>query len=1127
MKRLLLFGFLLIPVFGKAQVVDTVAVRVEVDSLVQLNRKLVGQSKFVEALQVIEKGDSVALAAFGKNSALNAKCLFNHGRTYHIMSEYDKAESLYLEAKAIREKVLENEHPDYIGSLNNLAVLYKDRGEYEKAEPLYLEVKAIREKTLGKEHPDYASSLHNLANFYSKQEDYVNAIPLYLESKNIREKVFGKKHPDYIWSIYNLANSYLHNHDYETAEPMYLEAKDIMAKVLGKDHLDYAWCLNNLGILYERKGEYDKAESLHLEVKTIREKVLGKDHPDYSSCLNNLSNVYVDKGEYSKAEMIILEAKGITEKNLGKAPSGYAMLLYNLASLYHEKGEFDKAESLYLEAKVIREKTLGKEHPDNANILDGLAILYREKGEFNKAEPLYLEAKTLREKAFGKEHPYYAASLNNLAILYMEEDEFGKAEQMCLESKMILEKVLGTEHPNCLASIESLANLYTYKGEYDKAEPLYLYTKAIRAKILEKEHPDYATTLINLAAFYWKKGLYHESEPLFLEAKAIQEKIFTKEHPNYITTIQSIAFLYRDLGQPKISEQYFTEASSITKHILQKSTTYLPNQELEKHIALYQDENNAFYAFNHLTTSDSFRIQSYNNALFYKGFALETASHLEQAMQAAPDSIRDIHSRWKGYNRLLATELAKPIAERKHVSRLDSMSIVLEKILLRAVPTFAEVQRQVEWQEVRDALQPGESAIEFIHYRYSDKKVTDSTMYSALLTLPGDHAPHFIPLCEARQLDTLISKRGGSRANYLQNLYASPRTDGLPSLKQLLWSPIEKFLQEKGIKTVYYSPTGLLHRINLSAISDDKSGIPLADRYHLVPMGSTRQLATERRKEEHLQLSDALIYGGIRYEMDSSAITTANAKLNASAQDTTGGLFGFARLTEGSRGENWDYLPGTEKEARYLDSLLRHRGVSTTLRLDYQATEESLKQIGQNAPSPSLLHIGTHGFFFPDPKARVNVNGEEPVFKISEYSMIRSGLKMAGSRYAWENGHPLPGGHEDGILTAYEVSQMNLSNTQLVVLSACETGLGDIRGNEGVYGLQRAFRIAGAKNVLMSLWKVPDDATEKLMTQFYHHWLVEKKPLRESFEAAQQWLRGQKGFDNPYYWAGFVLVGEL
>ncbi|MBL7808421.1 MAG: CHAT domain-containing protein, partial [Saprospiraceae bacterium] len=417
-------------------------------------------------------------------------------------------------------------------------------------------------------------------------------------------------------------------------------------------------------------------------------------------------------------------------------------------------------------------------------------------------------------------------------------------------------------------------------------------------------------------------------------------------------------------------EQYFTEASSIIKRILQKSATYLPSQELEKYIALYQDGNDEFISYNHRTTSDTFRVESYNNALFYKGFALETSTHLEQAMQSAPDSIRDIHSRWKGYNRLLAAELALPIAERIHFAYLDSMSNVLEKTLLRASSAFAEAQRQIEWQDVQKALKPGEAAIEFIHYRYSDKKETDSTMYSALLTLPNSKAPLFIPLCEARQLDALIYKANGTRANYLQNLYASTQSDDLLSLNQLIWSPMEKVLEENGIKTVYFAPTGLLHRLNLGALAEGKSGARLADRYKLVPMGSTRLLAEGQTQTEagHIPLNNALIYGGVRYEMDSSAITKANAQLNATAQDTTGGLFGFSNQTETQRGENWNYLPGTEKEARYLDGLLRRRNIQTTLRLGYEATEESFKQIGQNGPSPSLLHIGTHGFFFPDPQ---------------------------------------------------------------------------------------------------------------------------------------------------------------
>ncbi|MBP6185625.1 MAG: CHAT domain-containing protein, partial [Saprospiraceae bacterium] len=176
-----------------------------------------------------------------------------------------------------------------------------------------------------------------------------------------------------------------------------------------------------------------------------------------------------------------------------------------------------------------------------------------------------------------------------------------------------------------------------------------------------------------------------------------------------------------------------------------------------------------------------------------------------------------------------------------------------------------------------------------------------------------------------------------------------------------------------------------------------------------------------------------------------------------------------------------------------------------------------------NNPSPRVLHIATHGFFFPDPVDKILTSREgEPVFKWSDNPMIRSGLILAGGNYAWQNGKAVSPDKEDGILTAYEISQMNLSNTELVVLSACETGLGDIQGNEGVYGLQRAFKIAGAKYLIMSLWQVPDRETMEFMTTFYKNWLEQKLSIPDAFRKTQREMRDR--FFNPYSWGAFVLV---
>ena len=186
----------------------------------------------------------------------------------------------------------------------------------------------------------------------------------------------------------------------------------------------------------------------------------------------------------------------------------------------------------------------------------------------------------------------------------------------------------------------------------------------------------------------------------------------------------------------------------------------------------------------------------------------------------------------------------------------------------------------------------------------------------------------------------------------------------------------------------------------------------------------------------------------------------------------------------------------------------------------------------QQTPSPKIIHIATHGYFFPNPESERGERGErservrggesEPVFKISDHPMIRSGLLLAGSNHAWQNGKPLRPNMEDGILTAYEISQMDLSDTELVVLSACETGLGDIKGNEGVYGLQRAFKIAGVKNIMMSLWQVPDYQTKELMVRFYKNWLEEKMDIQAALLAAQNSMR-EEGYE-PFHWAGFVVL---
>jgi CHAT domain-containing protein len=221
----------------------------------------------------------------------------------------------------------------------------------------------------------------------------------------------------------------------------------------------------------------------------------------------------------------------------------------------------------------------------------------------------------------------------------------------------------------------------------------------------------------------------------------------------------------------------------------------------------------------------------------------------------------------------------------------------------------------------------------------------------------------------------------------------------------------------------------------------------------------------------------------------------------------------------------WTYLPGTFDEVTAIKELAREYNVRTSLFTGTEAREEQLKKIGAHA-NPSVLHIATHGFFFPDAdKSFLNedmsTRSGKLVFKTSDNPLDRSGLLFAGANHAW-SGHASPEGTDDGILTAYEAASIYLGQTRLVVLSACETGLGDIKGSEGVFGLQRAFKSTGAEYLMMSLWQVPDKETSEFMTFFYTR-LLRGFPIPDAFKYAQEQMK-QKYYDEPYKWAAFVLV---
>ena len=931
-------------------------------------------------------------------------------------------------------------------------------------------------------------SLIQVSRTLTGKQEFDKALEVNIAAEKLALEKLGQESAAYGNCCFNRGRVNSIQQNYSESEKWYLKTLAIREKAVGRQHLYYANTLNTLASLYSSMDNLEKAELLYLEVLAIQEKVQGNEHPDCAGSMYALGIIYERLGNLEKAEQLYLESKTIREKTLGKEHQHYAYILHNLARFYGEMGNHEKAESIYLEIIAICEKTLGKEHFNYAVYLDGLAHLYHEMGNYEKVEPLYLEAIAIFEKPQWNDYPGRAISMFNLATYYFNLGNFEKAEPLHLEAKALLEKIVGKENPNYTSALNELATLHFNIGNYEKSEPFYIEENLIQKKVLGAANSEYASSLRNLANLYAAMGNYAKAEPLY------------------------------------------TECALTNQSILEKAVRHLSERELGNYLNKFSESQDQTLSFVQLSASKKVTAACFDNALFYKGFLLQTTGQIKRMSLFNPASTEKFNL-LKSYERRLAAQYTQPIADRDSitVADLEAKANDLEKELARTVAGFGQALQQVKWQEVQAALKPGEVAIEFVSYRFFRKEPTDSTMYAALILLPlpaGASAeagraemPQFIPLFEEREIAALFKNKGARKSDYVNTLYTnSDQTAGKQkNLYQAIWQPLENALA--GAKTVYFSPAGLLHRINFNAIPG-QDGKPLADRLNLVQLGSTRQIALPQPLANATLSPEAMLFGGIDYEPDS--LNKSPTLIPQDYASTRGGI-DFEEMNSTLRGGAWGYLPWTEKEVNSLQAILKQSDLRPILYKGAEGSEEAFKNIGADGASPLVLHLATHGYFFPDPKRLPQQAAtNESAFKRAEHPMIRSGLILAGGNYTWKTGKPFRPDREDGVVTAYEISQMNLSNTELVVLSACETGLGDIEGNEGVYGLQRALKIAGAHYIVMSLWQVPDAQTQELMTAFYTNWFSRKMPIPEAFDAAQKAMRDK--YEHPFFWAGFILL---
>ena len=894
----------------------------------------------------------------------------------------------------------------------------------------------------------------------------------------------------------------------------------INKKNLGEESLEFARGLSNLADLYEKMGNY-AAASLCKQALAIKKKAVGEEHRDYAISLNNLATVYYKIGNYDTAEPLLKQALGIIKKSWGEESVEYATSVNNLASFYEDIGNYADAEPLYKLAMAIRKKVLKDVHPDYALSLINIAGLYQTMGNYDDAEPIYKQALEIIRRVLGEGHPYYAANLNNLGILYKAIGNYRSAEDMYKQARDIRRKALGEEHINYAQSLGNLALLYVEMGNYKSAESLYNQELYITRKSLGEEHPGFAICLNNIAHLHQLMGEYAAAEPLYKQALAIYKKLLGEENPDFAGILFNLAALYESMGKYTEAAKYFTLGANLSFNHIEMNFTNL--SEAEK-LRWWENSKGNFHAAPSLLltnthSSSGFLLETFTQQLRLKGFVLSDGDRiLKESRKNGSPQLQELLNQWQTNKATLARQYSLPIANRiLQLDSLEKQTNEQEKQINQQSVAFRtnKQNQQVRVSSLRQQLKPGEAAVEFIRFEYYHKRWTDSTFYAAFVVTADDTIPHFVMLCEEKQLARLLDSRTMPSEQFVNQFYRginisnNKQSDGKKSdsLYNLVWKPLLPWL--KGIKNISIAPAGLLNRIAFNALPVDSSSY-LIDKYQLRQYTSIRQIA-----EQNIQLpratvtTDAVLYGGIDFN-DAVAFKPDSQAISNTLPDI---------VKRSISGRAWNSLPGTLKEVNSIRPLFEQGKKSIQVHTGKAATEESFKQLSGH--SSSIIHLATHGFSLPDPNFNRNNNlsNSGNQFALSNNPLLRSGVIMAGANRVWSGSAPIPS-KEDGILTAYEISSLDLNNTNLVVLSACETALGDIKGTEGVFGLQRAFKLAGVQNMILSLWQVPDKETAELMNLLYTHKLNGMTNY-DAFNKAHDSMRKKY---PPYYWAAFVLL---
>jgi CHAT domain-containing protein/Flp pilus assembly protein TadD len=778
----------------------------------------------------------------------------------------------------------------------------------------------------------------------------------------------------------------------------YADEKVKTTKQIARDTLQYA-----IG-LYEIRW-YDGAERGFITAKEYMESNGLTEEISYLRCISSLGVMYLVRSNLTDGEKYITEAIERSEKITGQNSAAYAANINSLAKLNQLSGKYNEAEKQFDLALTIVLKVFGDKSMQNAILLNNKAMLYQAMGRFDEASSLMQQAVAASDAApkkalQGKKSFDNRKFQSNQALMYQLSGKLPEAETVFLSIKKIFENRSQTNNPEYAGLLNQLSILYMQMNKMDQVEPLLKKAAEVYKKKFGESNPSFAKVQNDLGNFYRMQGKFAEAEVALLKAVDIRKNALGENHPDFAKSVENLGILYWKKGD--LSKAY-TNLHLATEKSLEFVNSYFPpmsETEKTKYWDILRPRFQRFYNFaiEASATNPAVLKDVYDYQIATKALLLNSTNKIKQAILSSGDkALINEYLSWINQKENLSRYYALSKEELKQqkidLTSLEKEANASERSLSQKSTDFSKafVSDKLSFTKIAALLSETEAVVEILHIKTFDKDFTDESRYAALVLTKNSTQPTMVLLDNGKQLETRYAK-------FYRNAIQQKTTDDY-SYEQY-WMRIEPLLIGK--KTIYLSPDGVYNQINLNTLKK-KEGDYLLNRYDLVIIGNSKDLIALKQRKQSLPKKDAFLLGFPDY---AGAATP---------------------------------LPGTKVEIESINKILMTAGYKTTTRQQKVASESSLKSV----KGPSLMHIATHGYFLADADLQsgdaLGVNAENA----KNNPLLRSGLILAGAKIG-DNKDIDISSNDNGILTAYEAMNLNLEGTDLIVLSACETGLGDV-----------------------------------------------------------------------------------